>query len=121
MNALLTLLVQHSDTSNGSASKELDEQLRLDGYSDFTVKRLRLAPSAADQAVSLTDCVACVVYSHDYPFGVRLGADETLLENLRLWVAWCDDEQQGAISELLLTGNGDNAADLEVWLIEKPA
>lgn len=121
MNALLTLLVQHSDNSHGTPSKELDQQLRLDGYSDFSVKRLALPPGAADQAVALINCIAVVVFSHDHPFGVRLGEGETLLEHQRLWISWCASKDEGAVAELLLSGNGDNTANLEVWLFEQPA
>lgn len=95
--------------------------LLLAGFTDVTPgRRIRLAAAAADQALTFTAAVAIVIVSHDYPFSLRLAAGETLLGNLREFKVWCDDTADAAaVTSVLLTGNGDNVADLEVWIVEK--
>lgn len=119
---LRTLLTAVNDAGE-EPEKSLDESFVLASFTDFTPgRRIRLAAAAADQAVTFTDAIALLVVSHDYPFSLRLAAAETLLENLRSFLVWADDEDSGVHqTSVLLTGNGTNVADLEVWIIEKPA
>lgn len=128
MNAALRIVTEHMNDTGDSAAKSLDSDqvnrggLTLSGYEDATPgRRIRLGTAAADQALSFTDAIAIVIVSHDYPFSLRLAAGETLLTNLRAFVVWADDTDDGVHqTSCLLTGNGTYAADLEVWIIEKP-
>lgn len=96
--------------------------LLLSGFTDITPgRRIRLAAAAADQALTFTSAIAILIVSHDYPFSLRLAAGQTLLANLRQFLVFCDDTADAAaVTSVLLTGNGDNVADLEVWIVEKP-
>lgn len=109
------------DTSTGSALPTLS------GFEDITIKRLRLGPTADDQAVAFTRAAGLVIVSKDYPFYYRLAADETLVgPTLLAIVLWGDNEAvndntapaQGLTTSVLLTGNGDNEADLVVAIVE---
>lgn len=120
-SAVLRLLLSSIDDTGYDPSKEADASLTLSGYTDITPgRRLTLAAGASDQALSFTEAVGLVIISHDNPFKLRIAAGETLLTNLRRFVLWCDDEDDGArATSVLLTGNGSTPADLEVWIIEK--
>lgn len=126
-NAALRLVLQHMNDSGEEPEQELDTDridqagLTLSSYSSFTVKRIALAAAAADQAVTFTDAIGLIIVSRNYAFSIRLAAAETLVANTRLFVIWADDEDDEALStSVLLTGNGDNVADIEVWIFEKP-
>jgi hypothetical protein len=128
MNSALRIVLQHMNDTGDTAAKSLDTDeidqagLTLSGYEDLTPgRRIRLGASAADQAVAFTDALGILIVSHDYPFSLRLAAGETLLTNLRAFVVWADDTDDGVHqTSCLLTGNGSYAADLEAWIIEKP-
>ncbi len=126
MNATLRLVLQHASDTGEAPEKTLDTDgidrvgLALRDYEDVMPgRRIRLAAAADDQAVTFTNAVGLVIVSHDYPFKLRLAAGETLMENLRAFVVWADDADDGIVqTSCLLTGNGTYAADLEVWIIE---
>lgn len=123
---LVRLLLQHVADTGESPTSELDTQasstpVLLSGFTDITPgRKLKLAPTADDYAVTFTSASTLVVFSHDYPFSYRLADGETLVGPTRLWVgAACDDETVGAIDgPILLTGNGQNQASLEIWIVE---
>lgn len=120
--ASLRLILDSLNAAGESPEKTLDETLDLSGYKSITPgQRIALAAAASDEAVTFTDVIGLVVMSHDNPFSIRLAAGETLVANQRLFVIWANDEDTGAIqTSVLLTGNGVNEADIEVWKIEAP-
>ena len=128
MKAALRIVLQHLNDTGESPEKSIDTDsidragLTLSGYEAITPgSRIKLAAAAAYQAVTFTDAIAIVIVSRDYPFSLRLAAAETLMENLRAFLVFADDTLDGVITtSFLLTGNGDNTADLEIWIIEKP-
>lgn len=128
MNAAFRLVLQHMNDTGESPEKTLDTDLLdrsglvLSGYEDITPgKRIRLTPAAADQAVTFTDALLVAIISRDYPFSWRAGLGETLFENVRFMVVGGYDTTAGvAQTSVLLSGNGTNEADLEIWIIEKP-
>lgn len=97
--------------------------LKLSGFTDVSPgRRVTVAPDADDQAVSFTAAIAFVAISHDYPFSLRLADGETLIPNLRSFTVFADDEDAAVLEDgVLLTGNGQNAADVEIWIVELPA
>lgn len=117
---LRTILEAVSDVGE-LPDQKLDVSAALDGYTDFTVRSVPLAAAAADQAFTFTGVIAVVIASRDNPFKLRLAAGETLLANLKLFIAWAKDEATAIkTTSFLLTGNGSNTANLDMWLIEKP-
>lgn len=121
--ASLRLIVDSLNASGESPEKTLDEVLDLAGYTGITPgRRLSLAAVAADQAVTFVGAIGLIIISHDNFFKLRLATGETLMTNLRLFVAWASDEDTALAStvNVLLTGNGTTTADIEIWIIEKP-
>lgn len=123
-SASLRLLLEHINSPGEEASSSFDEALTLKGTSglqDVTAKRrMRLPAAASDQALTFTNAAAVILWSHDNGFKVRLGAAETLTGLLRAFVLWAKDEATAAKStSVLLTADGTNAVDLEIWIIEK--
>lgn len=118
----LSVQFENRDDTGEAVSKKLCEALVLSGYTQADMsKYIALAAAAADQAVTFTDAVAIILFSHDNPFQLRLAGGETLLSNLRCFVIWCDDTDDEAHStSVLLTGNGASIANLEAIIIEKP-
>jgi hypothetical protein len=121
----LRLILQYIADTGEAPSKEIDTQasptpLVLDSFTDITPgRKLKLSPSADDQSLSFTNAAVLVIYSHDYPFGLRLADGETLVSNLRLFQFALDDvASAGLAGPVLLTGNGQNQADLEIWIVE---
>lgn len=95
-------------------------ELSLSGFKVDEIATIALSPSAADQAVTITNVVGLILVS-DQPFSLRYAAGETLLANLRLNVIYCDDtDDHAATTSVLLTGNGTNEALVKVYQITKP-
>lgn len=121
------LVLEHSNDTGEQPAQTLDTNglptaLLLSGYTDFTVKAIALAAAAADQAVTFTNALVVAIVSRDEPFSLRLAAGQKLLTNLRLFVIQSADEDEEAnTTSVLLTGNGDNVANLDAWIIEKPS
>ena len=120
--ASLRLVLETVNDTGDTPAKSVDETFDLTSFTDLTPgRRIALATTADDQPVAFSDAIGVVVLSHDYPFGIRLAAGETLMSNVRLFVVYADDENAGVLTgSFLLTGNGTNVADIEVWLIEAP-
>jgi len=91
----------------------------LSGYDEKTERTLALGPAAADQAVTFTAAAGLIMVS-DEPFSLRLAAGETLLTDLRAFVLW-SDSVANAVHEtsVLLTGNGQHTAAVQMKLIER--
>jgi len=119
----LRMILQLREDLGASPEKTLDIQHSLSSFLDATPGRMiALAPAAANQALTFTAACALVIVSRDYPFSIRLAADETLITNQRFFVSATDDEDaSGLETSVLLTGNGSNTANLEVWIVEMPA
>lgn len=131
-SAALRLLLTHVNDTGDEArtlvdSSESASLPTLDGFEDLTVKRLRLSPTADDQAVAFTRAAGLAIVSKDYPFFYRLAADETLVgPTLVAVLLWGDDPAvndgdapaAGLVTSILLTGNGTNEADLFVGIVE---
>lgn len=128
MNAAMRLVLQHMNDTGETPEKVMDTDqldragLVLSGYKEIMAgRRLRLAPDAADYELQFTDVILIAIVSRDYPFSWRIADGETLHANVRVFVLAGADENTGvAQGHVLLTGNGTNEADLEIWLIEKP-
>lgn len=121
--ASLRLILNSLNASGDAPEKTFDETLDLSEFTSITPgRRLSLAASASDQAVTFTGAIGIVIMSHDNYFKLRLLTGETLLTNLRLFTVWANDEDTALAStvSVLLTGNGTTPADLEIWIIEKP-
>lgn len=108
-----------------SPSCDFDEELILSGYEQLTHKEIKLAAAAADQALSVAVAAAAIlIFSHDQPFSVRLEAGGVLLTNMRKLELVGDDlddvAYDGTATDILLTGNGANEANLEVFIIHLP-
>lgn len=125
---LVRLIAEYVADTGEAPSKELDTQasttpLTLSGFTDITPgRKLKLSPTADDYEVAFTSASVLIVFSHDYPFSYRLAAGETLVGPTRLVALAGDDDAVGALAgPVLLTGNGTNQADLEIWIVEATA
>jgi hypothetical protein len=121
----LRLILQYIADTGEAPSKEIDTQasptpLVLDSFTDITPgRKLKLSPSAEDQPLSFTSAAVLVIFSHDYPFGFRLAEGSPLIQNQRLVQFAVDDvANAGVAGPVYLTGNGQNQADLEIWIVE---
>ena len=108
-----------------SPSCDLDESLSLSGYKKIHHDRFPLAAAAADEAMGITEeLIGVIIFSHDYPFSLRMKAAEKQVTNTRLFVIWGDDQldaaYDGLVDDILLSGDGSNEADIEAYLITKP-
>ena len=119
-SASLSLVLSQINDVGESPAKTLSEVLALSGFTDITPgRRILLAAAAADQAVTFTDAIGILIFSHDYPFSLRVTAGQTLLEGLRCFLVWAHAEDVGIHqTSVLLTGGGTYPSDLEVWTIE---
>lgn len=119
----LRALLESINDVGDSPSCDFDEAVVLSGWTSDTHKHMSLPASAADLSLGLAaDAAMVFIYSHDYPFSVRLKAAEKLIGPVRFFAFAADDEAAVAYDAgpdaILLTGNGSNAADLEVFIIE---
>lgn len=122
-SASLRLILEYKDDTTESPSKDFDETLTLLDFDDATPgRRKKLTTTASDEALTFTDAIGLIVFSHNYPFSYRLKSAETLIGPTMLAVVgFAPDTTDGFhTTSILLTGNGDNVADLEIWIIEKP-
>jgi len=110
-----------------AAEKELDTDdlpssagpIVLTGFQEWAIKKVTLAVSVTDQAVTFTAAVLIILLS-DEPITVRLAAGETQLPNTRLFVVAADDSDDHVHStSVLLSNPGANEAHVEAWFIEK--
>jgi len=117
------LLAQAYNDTGEEAAAILDETLLCQGFGQRTIgRRIYVEPADADASISLgTNAIGLILYSHQYEFSYRLLAGETLVGPTRLAVvAWNDDTDTGALpAAILLTGNGSNRAEVEMWVVLK--
>jgi len=121
--ALRLILDKINDTGEDTADS-FDEALSLSGLKGFVKQWYVLANGDADTAITLANDVSLlVVFSHDYKFNLRLAAGETLAQNARLYAVAADDISDTALAAgtFLLTGNGSNDSNLEIWTADKVA
>lgn len=121
-SVIARLILQHVSDTGETPEKEYDEEYTLTGFADITPgRRLKLAAAAADQALTFTDVIGILITSRDNPFDLKVGAGETALTNLRSFFVLAEDTDDGVHqTSVLLSGNGSNESNLEIWLIEKP-
>lgn len=116
-------ILEKLDDVGESPSKDFDESLVLSGFEAGVFgQRLKLAPAASDQPLVIpTNALYVLLFSHDYSFKIRLAAGETLLTGLRSFgFTAYDTTVSSGIGTVYLTGNGSNAAHIEIWYAEKP-
>jgi hypothetical protein len=105
-------------------SCDLDESLVLSGWEGLTHREFKLSAAAVDTALGLVnDSSLVIIISHDNPFSVRLKAAEKLLEDVRFFAFMATDPTAAAYdvagpSDILLTGNGTNETQLEIYTID---
>ncbi len=116
------LIVESQQDTGDVADKKLDIATILQGtgLTDYTPgRRLKLGAAAADQALTFTAGSLIIIVSRDNPFKVRLAAGGTLTGLLKIFAVVASDDDETALStSVLLTGNGDTAAELEIWIVE---
>jgi len=114
------LILEKLNDTGEEAADQFDETLTLSDYDGFVKKRIKLANAGDDVALAIGDSAAVVIFSHDYPFSIRLASAETLVANVRMFAVFADDLDAATLASgnLLLTGNTENDSNLEVWTID---
>lgn len=80
---------------------------------------LKLAADATDQALTIPDSCALLIYSLDYPFLYRYATDESQLEETMCHLFWGKDVDSAChTGSVLLSGNGTNPSRLRYWLLK---
>jgi hypothetical protein len=119
-NAVLRLLLSVAQETGATPERTLDKSFPLSGFKATAARDLALATDASDTQVTFTNAALVVVVSRDYPFSLRLGSGETLLENLMIYAfAVADATDATALDALRLSGNGSNVANLTVYTIDE--
>lgn len=102
-------------------SKTLEWSRTLSGFNTVTPgARRRLASDAADVELTHDEPALVLVASHDNPFALKLADGETVIDDCMLFlaVAYQTTTAMGqllATTEVLVSGNGTDAANLEHW------
>jgi hypothetical protein len=103
---------------------DLDEAISLSGWTNMVHKEFTLAAAAADVPLGLVnDASLVIIFSHDNPFSVRLESGAKQITSTRIFAFMGDDEAVAAYDtagpdDILLSGNGTNAASIEAFIIE---
>lgn len=118
--SLRPVLELRRDTSDSPGTTK-DDTFTLDGFDNLTEKKYSLAAAGADVIITWASCYAVEIRSLDYPFYYRLKTGETLVGPVMYCCPGIAPDMDAAIastSSILLTGNGDHLAELEITIIE---
>lgn len=102
-------------------SKTFDKVYTLSAFTTFTPgARRRLSSDAVDVALTHDEPALVLVASHDNPFSIKLSDGETAIDDCVLFLAVANQTttamgQLLATAEVLVSGNGTDAANLEHW------
>lgn len=121
-NMTIRTIIQPANDTGAEPVATFDETVSLSGYSDMTAsRRMTLAAAGSDVAVTFTNAALLFIFSHDNKFSLRLGAGQTLLQNLKQFgpVVVNDATNSALATSVLLSGNGTTPSDLEIWITEK--
>ena len=119
---IFRFIIEHLNNPGESADKRFDDCAFLTGLQDLVAsRRLVLLAAAVNQALTFTAPAAIFIFSRNgQRFNLRMASGETLITNLKAFSLVSDDITRGvATTSLLLTGNGVNNSDLEIWIVEK--
>lgn len=115
-------IIEHFNNPGESADNRFDDCVYLSPLQNLTPAR-RLTLGAADTNIPITFTAAAALFifsKNGQRFGLRVASGETLIPSLREFLAVSDDISRAVLTtSVLLTGNGINAADLEIWIVEK--
>lgn len=124
--AITVRVIVESVDDEGEVPKKLfDESYTLSGYTNLTPGlQQRVGAAAADVELAHTTPAMVMVASHDNPVTIKLAAGETELEDCVLFLAVAHQSttamgQLVATTEVLVSGNGQDAADIEHWTVKK--
>ena len=95
--------------------------LSLNGIQQHSVETILVPAAASEQAVTFTDaCMVLLIGSG--PFDLRRATGETPFTNLRAFLVFADDTDDGvATTSILLDGNGVNQTTISAIIVEKPS
>ena len=98
---------------------EVDLTTILNATGGTLVDSFVLGAAASDQTLALPANTGILIVSKDHPFSVKLRSGETALAGLMMYLAAGNDggTQIVGSGSMLLSGNGSNAARLEVWAV----
>ncbi len=124
--AITVRVIVESVDDEGEVPKKLfDERYTLSGYTNVTPGlRQRVSAAASDVEFAHTTPAMIMVASHDNPVTIKLAAGETEIEDCMLLLAVANQSttamgQLVATTEVLVSGNGNDAADIEHWTVTK--
>ena len=122
---VVRVILEQIDDEGDTPQKVFDKRFTLSGFTTCKPgERVRIATDAADQALAHSTPAMVMLASHDYPFDARLASGETLLTDLRLLLAIGHQSTTTmndvlATASVLVTGNGEDAVDLEHWTVKQ--
>ncbi len=118
------MLLEHISSPGEEGETHFDEAYTLKGagLKNVTAKRrMRLSATADDTALTFTAAAMLFIWSRNgVGFKVKLTAGQTMTGLLQSFMIGGLLETTTALgTSVLLTGDGANEADLEIWIVEK--
>lgn len=117
--AELRLIAYRRDAPGADPIGEIDQTAILSGTGGTLVDAFVLSASASDEVHALPACTALLIVSKDYRFTLKLRSGETAMTGLKQFLVAGDDADTAAVASgnVLLSGNGSNAARIEIWAV----
>lgn len=111
------LIAYRRDAPGADPVGEIDLTAILSGTGGTLVDAFTLGAAASEEAHALPACTALFIVSKDYPFSMKLRSGETAMAGLKLYVMAGQEADTAALASgsVLLSGNGTNAARIEIW------
>lgn len=117
--AELRIIAYRRDAPGADPVGEIDQTAILSGTGGTLVDAFTLGAAASDEVHALPACTALLIVSKDYPFSLKLRSGETSMAGLRQFLLAGEEADTAALASgnVLLSGNGTNAARIEIWAV----
>lgn len=113
------LIAYRRDAPGADPVGDIDLTAILSGTGGTLVDAFTLGAAASDEVHALPACTALLIVSKDYPFSMKLRSGETAMAGLRMFALSGEEADTAALASgnALLSGNGSNAARIEIWVV----
>lgn len=117
--AEIRLIAYRRDAPGADPVGEIDLTAILSGTGGTLVDAFTLGAAASDEVHALPACTSLIIVSKDYPFNMKLRSGETAMAGLRMFTLAGQDADTAALASgnVLMSGNGSNAARIEIWAV----
>lgn len=113
------LIAYRRDAPGADPVGDIDLTAILSATGGTLVDSFTLGAAASDEVHALPACTALLIISKDYRFSMKLRSGETAMTGLKLFAFSGDEADTAALASgnVLLSGNGSNAARIEIWAV----